>query len=167
MFIGGRSGVGKSTVGAEVHEQLTRRDVAHAFIEGDNLDMAHPPPWEHQLAEKNLAAMWNNYRSLGYRHLVYTNTVSVLVTDDLVEAMGDKPSATAVLLCADDDTARERLSQREIGTALAWHVQRSDHMAQRLEAGAPPWVHRVNTAGRAVVDIADEIICLTAWGRAS
>ncbi|MGI8701342.1 MAG: adenylyl-sulfate kinase [Nocardioidaceae bacterium] len=77
VVIGGRSGAGKTSVAAEMHAQLARYDVRHCCIEGDNLDMAHPPPWEHGLAAKNLAAMWANYRELGHLRLVYTNTVSV------------------------------------------------------------------------------------------
>jgi hypothetical protein len=38
--------------------QLSRAGIWHCLIEGDNLDMAYPPPWEHGLAERNLAAMW-------------------------------------------------------------------------------------------------------------
>jgi hypothetical protein len=34
-------------------------------IEGDNLDMAFPQAWEHNLAERKLAAIWVNYRALG------------------------------------------------------------------------------------------------------
>jgi adenylylsulfate kinase-like enzyme len=44
LFLGGRSGVGKSTVAAEVARILTAADVAHALIEGDALDQAHPEP---------------------------------------------------------------------------------------------------------------------------
>jgi len=44
LFIGGRSGSGKSSVAGEIHEQLSSRGVMHACIEGDNLDLAHPPP---------------------------------------------------------------------------------------------------------------------------
>jgi hypothetical protein len=77
VFLGGRAGVGKTSVGTEIHEQLSARQVRHCLIEGDNLDLAYPPPWEHGLAERNLAAMWANYRVLGYRRLIHTNTVSV------------------------------------------------------------------------------------------
>lgn len=42
IFIGGRSGVGKSSVDAEVSQILARADIRHAFIEGDNLDQAYP-----------------------------------------------------------------------------------------------------------------------------
>src|SRR5262249_2894297 len=61
LFIGGRAGVGKSSVGSEIHTQLSAARVWHAFIEGDNLDLAYPPPSEHHLAERNLAAVWSNY----------------------------------------------------------------------------------------------------------
>lgn len=65
-FIGGSSGVGKTSVGFEMHAQLRANDVAHCVIDGDFLDLAHPTPWEHGLAERNRSAMWANYQALGY-----------------------------------------------------------------------------------------------------
>lgn len=163
LFIGGRSGVGKTTVAYEIHAQLSAREVRHALIEGDNLDMAYPPTREDKLAERNLAAMWRNYRSLGFRRMVYVNTASVRVVAELTDAMGDSPHVTAVLLTSSDATARERLARREIGSTLDWHVHRSDVMAAELDEVAEPWVHRVATDGRSVADIAAEIVSLTGW----
>ena len=165
LFLGGRSGVGKSSVGTEMHVQLSAAGVRHCLIEGDNLDLAYPPPWEHGLAERNLAAMWGNYRALGYRRLIYTNTVSVRFVEALTAAMGDEPRVTAVLLTAGDPTARQRLARREIGTALEQHVERSDRAARELEELSPEWVRRVPTDGRPVAEIATEIIKLTGWDR--
>lgn len=76
IFLAGRSGTGKSSVGYEMHAQLSAARVRHCLIEGDNLDQAYPPPWEHGLAERNLAAMWANYRALGYRRMIYTAAAS-------------------------------------------------------------------------------------------
>ena len=165
VFVGGRSGSGKSSVGAEIHVQLSAAGIQHCLIEGDNLDMAYPPPWEHGLAEQNLAAMWANYRALGYRRMVYVNTASVFryVIDDLTAAMGDDPHVTAVLLTCGDATARLRLALREIGTALERHIERSDLMARKLDNRAPAWVHRVATDDRPIADIAAEIIRLAGW----
>jgi hypothetical protein len=165
LLVGGRAGVGKSSVGYEIHEQLSAAGIRHCLIEGDNLDMAYPAPWEHHLAERNLAAMWVNYRALDYRRMIYTNTASVLekVIGELTAAMGDDPQVTGVLLTCSDATARQRLAQREIGSALDWHVERSAQMARRLDRGAPAWVHRVATDARTVADIASEVISLTAW----
>ena len=165
LLVGGRAGVGKSSVGYEIHEQLSAVGLRHCLIEGDNLDMAYPEPWEHHLAERNLAAMWANYRALDYRRMIYTNTASVLekVIGELTAAMGDDPQVTGVLLTCSDATSRRRLAQREIGSALDWHVERSAQMARRLDRQAPAWVHRVATDARTVADIAAEVISLTAW----
>jgi len=165
VFLGGRSGAGKSSVGYEVHARLSAARVQHCLIEGDNLDMAYPPPWEHGLAEQNLAAMWANYRALGCRRMIYVNTASVLetVAGALAAAMGDGPRVTAVLLTCSDATARRRLARRETGTGLDRHIERSDLMARKLDGRAPGWVHRVRTDGRAVADIAAEVISLAGW----
>ncbi|WP_256335359.1 hypothetical protein [Microbacterium sp. 77mftsu3.1] len=64
IFIGRRSGVGKSSVAAEASHLLGLADVQHAVIEGDNLDQAHPPPWRSGIppAERNLAARRGRWR---------------------------------------------------------------------------------------------------------
>ena len=165
VLLGGRVGAGKSSVGYEIHIQLSAARVRHCLIEGDNLDMAYPPPSGHGLAERNLAAIWGNYRALGFRRMIYTNTASVLeeVISELTAAVGDGPRVTAVLLTCSDATARQRLAQREIGTGLGRHIERSAVMARELDRRAPSWVHRVATDGRAVADIAAGVIALTGW----
>jgi deoxyadenosine/deoxycytidine kinase len=167
LFLGGPSGVGKTSVGFEVHTQLSVAAISHCLIDGDFLDMAYPPPWEHGLAERNLAAMWTNYRALGYRRLIYTNTVSVLpdVAEQLTAAMGDAPKVMCVLLTCTQDSARERLKQREIGSTLDQHLASSTDMASRLERAAPAWVHRIPTDDRTVGDIAADVNELTGWCR--
>lgn len=163
LLIAGRSGVGKSTVGNEIHHQLSERGVMHGYIEGDNLDMAFPIPWADRLAERNLSAMWQNYQAVGHTRLVYTNTVSVLVADELKRALRGEVTVTGVLLTATDESTRERLASREIGSALHLHVQRSRERADNLEAESPPWVTRVPTDARTIADIANEVIAIARW----
>ncbi|OFJ52168.1 hypothetical protein BEL07_19000 [Mycolicibacterium grossiae] len=165
VFIGGPSGVGKSSVGLEMHAQLSAAGVSHCVIDGDFLDMAHPAPWEHGLAERNLAAIWANYRALGYTRLIYTNTVSVLPTimQALLQAMGGDLEVVAVLLTCTEDTARQRLGEREKGSTLNPHIGASRQMAATLEANCPPTVHRVATDTRSIQSVAADVIRLTAW----
>ena len=163
LLIGGRSGVGKSTVASAVHDVLVGQDVPHAVVEGDALDLAHPAPWEHGVAAANLADVWRRYRALGHRRLVYTNTVSVLEADALAAAVGDRPHVTSVLLTASDGVARERLRRREQGESYDAHVARSDAAAGRLEAAAGDAVHRVATDGRTPAEIAAEVVALAGW----
>ncbi len=167
LLIGGRSGVGKSTVAAEIHRQLAERGVHHAWIEGDNLDMAFPVPWkqDHKLAEANLAAMWSNYRALGYTRLIYVNTASVLpdVIVSLTTAVGDDPIVHGVLLTSSDAVAEQRLVEREVGGGLDCAVGRSRKAALELEASTAPEVTRLNTDGRSATLLAAAIIALTRW----
>lgn len=165
MFIGGRSGVGKTTVAAEVSRLLAAGDVAHALIEGDNLDQAHPEPWRNgiDLAERNLAAMWSNYRDVGYSRLIFTNTVSVLQLEPLTAALGGDVRVTGVLLTAEHAIAASRLAQREIGSGLEDALARSAAAAALLDAEAGPAVLRVPTDRRAVREIAEELIGFAGW----
>lgn len=163
LLISGRSGVGKSTTAFALHDLLVARDIRHAVIEGDCLDLAHPPAWQERLAERNLAAMWANYRELGYRRLIYTNTVAVLEAHALAAAMGDAPITTSVLLRASDPIAAARLGGREHGESLERHLERSRVMAEHLDATTPSEVHRIDTDGLDPTTIAELILGLCDW----
>lgn len=165
LLIAGRSGVGKTTVSYEVSELLRQRDIAHALIDGDNLDAVYPPAEGSDLAEANLTAIWQNYRALGHHRLIYVNTVSVLEDAMIRRALGGDIEVTAILLTAADATVRERLGQREIGSTLDMHLERSASAASYLEASASDAVHRVATDGRSVPEVAAEIVRLAAWDR--
>jgi cytidylate kinase len=165
IFIGGRSGVGKTTVAAELSRLLVLESVPHALIEGDNLDQAHPEPWRNgvDLAEQNLAAMWRNYQAAGYCRLIFTNTVSVLQTSALTAALGADVHTVGVLLTAGDSVAATRLAQREIGSGLEDAIERSKAAAVKLQADASASVHRIPTDDRTVSDIAAELLSISGW----
>lgn len=167
LLIGGRSGVGKSAVAWEISAQLQEAGTAHCFIEGDFLDQAHPAPPSDpsrtEMTRRNLAALWRNYAELGYRRLIYTNTVSVLEPDLVVDAMGGTVDVTGVLLTAANDVANQRLSLRETGSQYDAHVTRGTAAARYLEENTPDWVVRVPTDGKDVGQVASEVIALTHW----
>jgi hypothetical protein len=77
-----------------------------------------------------------------------------------------RPSADPTLIRADPTligAARERLGRREIGSALDWHVERSNQVAEELDDLTPDRVHRAKTDDRSVADISQEVIGLTGW----
>ncbi|MFE6397708.1 DEAD/DEAH box helicase family protein [Streptomyces alboflavus] len=168
VLIGGRSGVGKSSVGWEVAAQLAAADIGHALIEGDFLDAVHPAPagdpHRSRLTCRNLAALWANYADLGCRRLVYTNTAGVLPSEEwlFTEAIG-RPRIVRILLTATDATAEQRLREREVGSELDRHLRRSAFMARHLDDLVPPDTHRVPTDGRTVGDIAADVIRRAGW----
>ncbi|MFE6775160.1 hypothetical protein [Streptomyces sp. NPDC057702] len=167
LLIGGRSGVGKSTVTWEVSARLRAAGTAHCVIEGDLMDQVHPAPPNDPdrsaITERNLAAVWGNYVALGQRRLIYPNTASVLESAMFRRVMGADVRIVPLLLTADDTTAGERLALREVGSQWEAHVRRSAHMARHLERHAPPETVRVATEGRTVVDIAREVVAATGW----
>ena len=163
LLIAGRSGVGKTTVSYEVSELLRRHDVAHALIDGDNLDAVYPPIEGSTLTEANLAAIWRNYAALGHHRAIYVNTVSVLENEMIQRALGGEVAITSVLLTAGDGVIEERLGQREIGSTLEWHLERSAINAAHLAARVNETVHRVPTDARSVPEIAESIVRLTGW----
>lgn len=168
LLIGGRSGAGKSSVGWEVAALLRAADVGHAFIEGDALDVIHPAPdgdpHRSRITERNLAALWANYADLGCRRLVYTNTASVLGSEEwlFVSALGG-PRITRVLLTASDAAVEARLTARELGSELEQQLRRSEFMARHLERHAADGTLRVATDGRGIGDIAADVVAATRW----
>lgn len=164
LLIGGRSGVGKSTVGAEISAQLVHADVAHAYIEGDLMDWCHPE--DQGLFERNLTDVARNYVAAGYRRFVYTNTASVRVADEIARLMPGPSRLSGVLLTCDDVTASERLRGRELGSELDWHLQRTNAVAREFAAlKLPRWAIEVRTDGRSVIDIARQVIEWVGWSR--
>lgn len=163
LLLAGRSGVGKTTVSYEVSVQLQVYDVAHALIDGDNLDAVYPKPESSSLTERNLAAIWRNYRALGHDRLIYVNTVSVLEEQMIRQALGEEMEVTGVLLTSTDVTVSERLGRREIGSRVGIHLERSAAASVYLEETAAEGVHRVSTDGRSVQEIAEAILRLAGW----
>ncbi|MFC7259915.1 hypothetical protein [Streptomyces lutosisoli] len=173
LLIGGRAGVGKTTVGWEISAQLRAAQVAHAVIEGDYMGYVHPAPEgdPHRAAvtERNLRAVWGNFAELGYRRLIYTNTVSVLdqSTGLFERALGGDVRLVRVLLTATDKITAERLKGREIGSELEREMENSARKARLLDERAPADTVRVATDDRAVTDIAREVVAATGWMSAS
>ncbi|PSL38051.1 broad-specificity NMP kinase [Labedella gwakjiensis] len=167
LLIGGASGVGKTTAALALHEHLKREHVMHAVIEGDYLDLAEPAPHEHfsaaGLAERNLAAVWGNYRELGYRRLVLTNTVSVLFAADLAAAMGDEPRVTAVLLRADVSAVAARLAGRPESIDAEADSEASARSGSHLDGAAGNDVHRLDTDGLSPDQVADRLRAIVGW----
>lgn len=167
LLIGGRSGVGKTSVAFEVSEQLQLAGVPHCLIDGDNLDAAYPKAFDDPhgttVTETNLRAMWATYRTLGHHRLVNVNTSIVLGAAMVTRAMGGRAHARGVLLTTGEATIRTRLGAREIGSTLQRHLDRSAAAAIRLDAEAPEWTVRVATDGRTLTEIAHQIIATTSW----
>jgi len=169
LLIGGRAGVGKTTVGWEVSAQLRANAVSHAILEGDFMGQVHPAPdgdpERSKIVESNLTAVWANYRQLGYRRLIYTNTVSVLPSTTAMfhRAMGADVRIVRVLLTAGDMTIVERLASRELGSELEDTLKSSNDKAKVLDEQVPADTVRIACDRRRVTDIALAVVAATGW----
>ncbi len=171
LLIGGRAGVGKTTVGWEVSARLRAAAVAHAIVEGDFMGQVHPAPDadpdRSAIVERNLTAVWANYRRLGCRRLIYTNTLSVLPSSQAMfrRAMGADVRIVRVLLTAGDATVDERLAARELGSELEQTRGISAARARLLDERVAPDTVRIATDRRSVTDIARDVVAATGWER--
>lgn len=163
ILISGGAGVGKTSALLALHDHLSADDVRHAVLDGDWLDLAHPAPWEHGLAERNLAALWANYRALGYRRLAYAQTVAVPEADGLAAAMGDEPRMVKVLLTIDPALIEQRLARRESGQGLVDHLARHRARAAELDARCGPDVARIDTSALTPDEVAARVRALSGW----
>jgi adenylylsulfate kinase-like enzyme len=169
LLIGGRSGVGKTTVGWEVSARLRAAEVSHAIIDGDFMGQVHPAPEgdpdRSRITERNLSAVWANFAALGYRRLIYVNTVCVLpeAAEIFRRAMGADVRMVRVLLTASDATAGRRLVGRELGSELQEGLATSHRKVRLLDARVSSDTLRVPTDERSVGHIAREVVAATGW----
>lgn len=166
LFLGGASGTGKTSVAFEVSATLRRARVAHALVDGDNLDASYPGPMDSGrpwLTLANLEALWRTYREVGQHRLVYVNTVSVLEAAELRDVVDPRAQVCAVLLEADDAATAARLGAREQGSELADHLERSARTSADLRARTPGWVARIDTTGASVEEVAAAVVAHSGW----
>ncbi|MFC0430443.1 hypothetical protein [Kutzneria buriramensis] len=169
LLIGGRAGVGKTTVAWEVSALLQAAGVSHALVDGDFMGQVHPAPADDpdraEITACNLAAVWANFAALGHRRLVYVNTRVVLAENAIMfaRAMGPSVRLVRVLLTASDAETYSRLAGREVGSGLEREIAGSLRSARILEEQAPADTVRVATDGWTVADVARAVVSATGW----
>jgi deoxyadenosine/deoxycytidine kinase len=165
LVITGPVGVGKTTVAAELSELLGQTRQAHALVDLDWLRWCYPSPaddpFQLALGLQNLAAVWSRYRAAGAARLILVDVVESRAT--LASYQTAIPGADILLvrLHADLPTLYSRLAGRERGVSLAWHQQRAAELTT-IMAQAQLEDLLVDTTGRSPLDIAKEIIALSA-----
>lgn len=182
LLLGGASGTGKTTVGWELSAILEQRCVAHCVIDGDTLGHIFPaPPGDPSrsgIVERNLASVWSGIAEVGQTWLIYTNTVSVLEEEMIRRAVRASSAGgvvssevevevqvefTSVVLVAGARTVAQRLARRETGDRVDLHIDRSLCAAMLLQQRASKSVVVISTDGRAVEDVALEVLDATGW----
>jgi cytidylate kinase len=164
LLISGTIGVGKTTVLNELHDLLCTADVAHTCIDADALALSWPRRSEfNRLAMlDNLASLWTNARRAGAQRCVIATVVER--PENLNDFRDAIPNAELVLvqLIASETTRAARLRQREVGSSLEWHLQRTSELQQILDQ-ADLAVLRIENDGRPPRDVALEVLSQAKW----
>jgi hypothetical protein len=111
---------------------------------------------------RGLAAVWANFRAAGATCLVLADVVETRA--DLERYRAAVPGAEVLVarLWASRATLAERLSQREVGSALERHLRRSAEVADLMERNRVEDVLGENEAGP-VAAAAQEVLLRSNW----
>ena len=136
LLITGTVGSGKTTVAAEIGEQLAEMGLPNAVIDLDWLGWVNVGKdfnGYDQLIVQNVFAAWPNYYSVGVQYLVL---VRMLLQREPVEfltkAFPNTP-ITVVRLTASKNTLEKRLTQRDNGETLREHLDEMESMNAILD----------------------------------
>ncbi|MEV4261358.1 hypothetical protein [Kribbella sp. NPDC049584] len=137
IFLNGGYGVGKSSVVEHVGDLLAKAGRPFSLMDVDWFHRAWPPAeQDNALVEaRNIAAVWECYRSVGPRQLVMCGVIGAEVDRERYAAAVDC-DIRMVRLTADAAIIRKRLRGRYSASqrsALEWHLERCDEVAARLE----------------------------------
>jgi hypothetical protein len=165
LLITGPVGVGKSTTAEVAGDLLAAANIPHAVVDLDGLTMCYPPPTDDphnsRMAFRNLAAVWKHYAAAGAGRLIIAR---VIETRDDLEAYRQAVSGadiTVIRLRASDETLQGRVLGRLVVTGPRY-VRRSLELA-RLMDGRKVEDHLVETSGRTVTDVAQEVLRRVRW----
>jgi adenylylsulfate kinase-like enzyme len=161
LWLCGPSGVGKTSVGYEMFDQLSNAGTATAYVDLDQLGLCYPAPGDdpsnHRVKARNLAEVWSGFRAAGAQCLV----VSGIVDDaDEVRRHADLIPDTALTVCrlrVSHDELRSRIARRgsllhltEEAVRSATELDRTDFADQVVDTAeltVPQVATRVRAAG--------------------
>ena len=157
LWLCGPSGVGKSSVGFELFDQLGKAGTATAYVDLDQLGLCYPAPDDdprnNRVKARNLGEVWAGFRAAGAQCLV----VSGIVDD--AEEVGRHARmlpGTAVTVCrlrVGHDELRSRIRNR--GSLLHLTEENVRNAVELDGSGFAGMV--VNTAGRSVAEVVASI----------
>jgi adenylylsulfate kinase-like enzyme len=167
LLLTGAVGVGKTTVSYEVRLRLAQADVRHVLID-DEFALVHPHPIDDLLGERvrarALRALWAIYEDAGIDRLVLSRVIES--DGDLEQIRSAIPDADVQVywLVAPFEVLAERIRSKGVPTAEEGCLNRAADLLQIWDSN-PIRAQVVDTVGRSVPDIADEVVTKSGWLR--
>jgi hypothetical protein len=163
LVISGSMGSGKTTVMAEASDLLTAANILHAAIDLDSLGLGHlPPAISHDLAIRNLAAVWSNFAAAGLSRLLLSEALDTAAKREAVRAAIPGARIVVCRLQASLETMQRRIRAREPGLLQEQLVARAAELEASLDAGrVEDFI--VQNDGRSVTAVARELLVRAGW----
>jgi adenylylsulfate kinase-like enzyme len=176
LWLCGVTGVGKSTVGFTIYQKALRARLTTAYVDLDQIGFCGPAAAGHRVRARNLASMWQTYRTAGTQRLVVVGPVE---DEAAVRVYADALPAATMTLCrlhAGRDQLTRRIMLRRQGgswsqpgdplrgqsvTHLLRIVDQAVADADALECAAIGL--RIDTDGRTVEEAANVIVAQSGW----
>lgn len=136
LLITGTVGSGKTTVAAEIGEQLADMGLLNAVIDLDWLGWVNAGDDFHeydQLIMQNVISTWPNYRAIGVEYLVLARGLIHREPVDILRNAFPNTVCTIVRLIASKETIQKRLSQRDSGETLREHLSEMGEFSQLMD----------------------------------
>ncbi len=164
LIITGSLGSGKTTVGYAASSILAAFHVPHAFLDRDALCASWPPEgrFNEDLAYRNMASVWANYRDAGASRLVVSGVVEKAPDLNRFRSVVEGAEIVVCRLRASQATREERLRARDDGEKLDRHLARTVELEQIVEQAGIEDFSVVNE-GRPVTEVAEEMLEMAGW----
>jgi chloramphenicol 3-O-phosphotransferase len=166
LFVTGPVGVGKTSVAAEMLDVLEERGVPCAFFDLDALTAFHPRPAGDRFGEhfalEALSSLYAKHRDRGIERLILARVLENRHQLDGYREAVAGAEITVVRLTAPLVVIHARLRGRERGAGLDWHLERAAELEAQWRS-APVEDLLVQTEGRTVRELANEILAVAGW----
>ena len=168
LLLSGPPGVGKTTVAWEIFDRLVDDGSRHALVDLDLLGASWPVPSDdphnERLRQRNLAAMWTQFRATGARRLIAAGVIenATCLAGYAAAVPGSTPIVCRLSASADALHARIRGRGRERGDGIDKLSRRAVELSGLLERdGVADLV--VDTSDRDVPEVARTVLAHLGW----
>ena len=166
LVLTGAVGVGKTTVATAAGQILRERDVAHAVVDLPSIGNSWPrpddDPWNEALIRRNLACVWDNFRTAGARRLIVARVLEARSLLRHVETAVAGAEIYVVRLRATLSTVEQRIRRREASGMEDWYLTAARELVPQLE-GAQVEDAVVDVDYISAVDAASAVLAAAHW----
>lgn len=157
-------GAGKTTVLGEASDILAQRNIVHAAIDVDCLDLAYLPEatCSDALMYENLRSICQNFTAAGVHRFLLARAIENAADLKLIRDIIPAANTIVCRLTASVETMSQRVDSREPGMWRARRVARVRELNALLDR-ARLEDFAVDNESRSLTDVAKEILMKAGW----